>query len=257
MTTAARNLHTLLEQVETSDATSVRDRWGTALEAEPFSTTFALRHAAVTSLWRETVGVIGALPQSATRDRRLAYADAWWRAIVMPEVHWGDGQRHQVINQAALDMLDATAEYLEQLDGGTQPEPPAGALDSLRTQAEEWIARVQDTNGLSRGLTASLLDHLNNLIWCIDNADRFGVAPVVAAAERASGGLLRTALVTFQTTWSQHLGTFVAAITLVATGLTQTNVALDQGQDLYREIAAVVQHQPDPDQPLTSETPTG
>ena len=249
MTTAARNLHTLLEQVENSEALSVRDRWGATLEAEPFSTNFALRHAAVTSLWRETVGVIGALPQSATRDRRLAYADSWWRAIVMPEVHWGDGQRHQMIDQPALDILDATAEYLEQLDGGTQPEPPVGALDSLRTQAEEWIARVQDTNGLSRGLTASLLDHLNNLIWCIDNADRFGVAPVVAAAEQATGGLVRTAFGTMQATWGQHLSTFVAAITLIATGLTQTNIAIDQGQNLYQEITAVVQHQPDPDQP--------
>ena len=121
----------------------------------------------------------------------------------------------------------------------------------LRTQAEEWIQRVHDTDGLTRGLTASLIDHLTNLIWCIDNADRFGVAPIVAAAERASGGLLRTTLMTVQTTWGQHLAQFVTAITLVATGLTQTNIAIDQGQEVYREIAAAAQHQPDPGQPTT------
>ena len=255
MTTAARHLHTLLEQVQEAEGANVRVRWQAVLEAEPYSTTFALRHAAVTSLWRETVGVINALPASATRDRRLTYAEQWWRAVTMPDVHWGDNQRHEIIDQAALDMLDATAEYLEQLDGGTQAAP-VGALDALRAQAEEWVARVETAAGLSRGLTASLLEHLHNLIWLIDNADRFGVSPVISAAEQVSGGLLRTAMSTMQPgKWAGHLGKFVAAITLVATGLTQTNLAIDQGQDLYREIEAAAQHQPDPDTPPADPVP--
>lgn len=248
MSTAARNLHTLLKQVHEADGANVRVRWQSVLEAEPFSTTFGLRHAAVTSLWTETVGVIQALPASTTRDRRLSYVESWWRAIVMPEIHWGDNQPHQIIDQSSLDMLDTTAEYLEQLDGGTQDGPPEGALGALRVQAEDWIDRIGTTDGLSRGLTASLVEHLNNLVWLIDNADRFGVAPVVAAAERATGGLLRAGISTLQSSaWAEYLGKFVAAITLVATGLTQTNMAIDQGQDIYREIESAVHHLPDPD----------
>lgn len=249
MTTAARHLHHILTQVHEAEGANVRVRWETVLEANLSSKPFALRHAAVTSLWTETVGVIEALPASPTRDRRLSYVESWWRAIVMPEVHWGDNQRHQIIDQASLDMLDTTAECLEQLDGDTQIGLPEEALAALRTQAEEWIARIQN-GGLSRGLTTSLLEHLNNLVWLIDNADRLGVAPVIAAAERTTGGLLRTGIATLQpAAWWQHMTKFVAAITLVAGGLTAVNNVIDHSQGIYREIEAIVQHQPDPDTP--------
>lgn len=238
MTSSARYLHHLLMQVEEAEGANLRVRWASVLAAEPYSVDFSLRHAAVVGLWRDTVGMINALPASPTRERRLTYAEAWWQGIVLPDVHWGENKRHSVLNQAAFDMLDTTAEYLEQLDGGAQPTGlPDDALRDLRTQAEEWIDRVQQAEGLSRGLGASLIEHLQSVIWLIDNVDRFGSAPIVAAAEQATGGLIRAGFSTLQpAAWAQHLAKFVAAMTLVATGLTQTNVAIDQAQEIYREI---------------------
>lgn len=51
-------------------------------------------------------------------------------------------------------MIDTTAEYPEQLGGGTLAGPPEGALSALRVQAEEWIDRIGTSDGLSRGLTS-------------------------------------------------------------------------------------------------------
>lgn len=255
MTTAARRLHHLLQAAESGENAMIRDRWAAALDAQPGTQEFALRHAAVIDLWHETVGVITALPASSTRNRRLSYATAWWNAIVMPDAHWGDGSRHTMIDQSSLDMLDSAAEYLEELDGGATDASDI-ALTQLRVEAEQWLTRIAEV-GLPKGLATALTDSVNNLLWLIDNADRFGTAPIVAASERVTGGLIRTGSTTFQPRgWWQAVVQFVGAITLVAGGLTAANNALDQAQHMGREIAAVVQQAPDPDeQPPAIEGP--
>lgn len=247
MTTAARSLHTILTELEAVDAPTIHAKWQTVLDCQHNTTDFALRHAAVVSLWQQTMNSINALPASSTRERRLAYGNLWWRAITIPDRAWGEQKNQKVIEQGALDVLDVTADHLDHLDGDPQPLPENALMD-LRILTEEWIERLETSTGISRGLKVSIVEHLTNVMWLIDNAGRFGRAAVVVAAEGASGALLRAAVETRQPkSWGTYLARFASATTLVAGGLTSLNLAIDEGQEVVREVQGVVSDAPDPD----------
>lgn len=244
---AARSLHTLIAALNDSEGAHPFARWEQVLDAQQATPEFAERHAAVVMLWRETVASIRALAGSSTRERRLAYATTWWRALVLPDRNWSEQKNIPFLDQASLDILDVTAEHLGELDGRWLSQDVDSALNSLRTAAEGWVSVVGEDEALPRSLRVALGERLESLIWFIDHADRFGVASVVRSGETASGALLRAAVDHQRMTWTQRLVGLVGAITLVSTGLNQSSAAIDYGQEIYREIEAGVTGQPDPD----------
>lgn len=247
MSDVARSLHAIISALNEAKGAHPFARWEEILEAKQGTVEFSERHAAVVMLWRETVTSVRALPESSTRERRLSYANSWWHALVLPDRNWGEQKPKPFLDQASLDILDATAERLEEVDGMRSTQLVDSALVSLRSVADEWILRVSGDKTLPRSLRLALVERLESLIWFVDHAEQFGIASVVRSGETASGALLRAAVEYKRTTWLQRLGGLVGAITLVATGLGQVAVAVDYVQDIHQEIEAGLTGQPDPD----------
>lgn len=246
MSDAARSLHSLITAFSEAKGAHAFARWEIVFETDQESLDFAERHAAVVALWRETVASIKSMPESKTRERRLAYGNQWWRAVVLPQPSWGEQTGKVVMSQGALDMLDSVAETLAELDGRPPTQVVDSALASLRSFTEDWIARINSDDGLPRSLRMVLVERLESLRWFIDHADQFGVASIIRSGETATGALIRAAVEKQRPSWLTKIVGLVGALTLITTGV---STSIDAVQDIYLELEAGVTGHPDPDSP--------
>ena len=214
-----------------------RQRWETVLDAEFGTPEFTLRHAAVMETFHYTARAIVAEPAGKGRDARLAQLPAWWQSVVGPAAVWDRSDSDVSLDAQSLRFLDLTAERLEDLHaGGASGELDPALLDDLLGQAKEWLKEVTAERTLNRGLQMTLIQHLENLIWTIENAGRFGVGLVVPAADQASGALLRATASNpgLWQRWGKKVAAFVSAIVLLLTGY-------NQGVDAVEHTVSIVQ----------------
>lgn len=236
-TPASSFAHIMHELNEASGTPATR--WAEVLGAPFGSAAFAVRHAAVMEAFHYTARAIEAEPPGRAREARHAQLPAWWKSVVGPEIPWN--QNHNMaLDEQSLRMLDTTAERLEELQaGGHSEDPDSAKLDDLLAQAQKWLADVLEERTLNRGLQLTLAQHLESLIWTIENAERFGVGLVIPAADRASGALMRATTSTpgLWNRWGKGLVAFVAAITVLTTGYNQAVDAVEHTHTIIQELA--------------------
>lgn len=234
MSTAAGSLAHILHEL--SDAAgSAQQKWATVLDAKVGTTEFAVRHAVVMDMFHLTAQAVRAQPESRASQYRWSRLEPIWHALVAPEIAWSRGDMLLPLDSHVLGDVDLIAENLADVEG--EDAPSEIALEDLRRQANEWLDTVKADNGLSRGLRATLTEHLTTLIWCLDNAERFGSGLVIPAADRASGVIARAITSSSSPrTWAQRAGAFFAAVALVAGQADVALTAIEHDVDMVKQL---------------------
>lgn len=238
MTTAATNLYSLLRALEAEQGATLEARWEQVLGADADGLEFALRFTSVLGLWRETVESLRAMPPSAALSTRLKYAASWWAAIVMPRNQWNANDRPRLLAPPSFDMLEITAEALEELDGGPPARPET--LEALRTESEEWLDLVRQSNTLSKGLKVSLIECFERVLWLIDNQAMVGIAPVIDETDRTAGRLLRVGVATGQP-WREKVEKWLDLAAKVASVAHTGNLAIGDAKDTLESITKAIE----------------
>ncbi|MFE6058009.1 hypothetical protein [Streptomyces sp. NPDC056431] len=243
-------MHEILARVRESGAKDFRSGWAGTLGAEWGSSEFARRHAEVSGLLAETIRQVHALPE-AQQHRYSRYFPQWWTAVVQPDLNWADPGRpaRVLVTQETLDHLASAADLLESALGGTCSAPAGSNLEALKESCDTWLELLEQTpdEELAPSLREEIAAQIRHLLWLIDHAPLFGTARISREATTVIGSIAQASTVLSgqdpQTggKWKRGFIAFVAASTLLATGATQLQTAIEAGSGVVKEITQVVE----------------
>lgn len=243
--TAAHALHDVLEDLRQAKQKSIQAAWAEVLGATVGTADFARRHAEVVSLWAATRDDIAGLPSERSRERFEPYLTPWWNAVMATQVQWNAGiELPRLITDEHLHLLGSAGDIIEHSLEGSVAAPTSDDLEPLRLMCTEWIQILTNDRDIPGGLRLSLLESLRHVLWLIDNADRFGLAPIATASQSVVGGLMLAAPHVSEEssrTWTDKIKRFTVVLATLAGFLAAGQQVIESGQGLVGAIASVVQ----------------
>lgn len=242
-------LHSIMQKFHDAEEKTLRGGWISALESDGTELDLYRRHAEVVGLLRSVTNQIDGLPNTTTRERLWKNVQQWWDIVQAPDITWSSSISIAAhTDENSLDHLGNAADILAHNYQGTNVAPVGADLTNLREQTSEWIVAIAHAyEDLPDALRKILIKGLEHIVWLIDNAEIFGVARAVQAAESMTGRLIIASdhITTPEQSsgWKQRLIAFGAAIVYI-TGIFQGGTAaiesvMDFKQSVQKAAAVI------------------
>ncbi|MBD0709853.1 hypothetical protein BU197_16100 [Streptomyces sp. CBMA291] len=187
----------------------------------------------------------------AQRRRYSRYFPQWWSAVVQPELSWIDAGRpaRRLVTQETLDHLASAADLLQSALRGTCSAPVGSNLEALKESCNDWLELLEQMpdEELVPSMREEIAAQIRHLLWLMDHAALFGTARISREATLVVGSIAQASTVVsgqdeqVAGRWKRGFITFIAASTLLATGATQLQTAIEAGSGVVKEITQVVE----------------
>lgn len=246
---SAYALHDVLYALKNSDVPTLAQAWSKVLDAQWNSFEFAQRYGEVVCLWSDTLNQISALAPERTRKRMLTYVYAWWSALIMPDAAWQNNtvNPRDAISQSDLDQLANMVDLISAQLKGTAVAPVGGDLAALRSQCEEWMSLLGDTEEITdESFRRTLQAQVGHLLWLVDNAQLFGTSRVIQHGDQLTGALIRAShmsegRIRNPEKFKRQIIALVAALALVAGMVRDSGTVIGAAEHSVPAIEKVIQ----------------